>query len=193
MPQKVAKILGGLSFAMNGVGGIQKSAKLDDRRNLSSPRGQKRTARFRAKTERADAGNIIGCQHIIEALIRLSVEDVFSTARWIRALPIRPAVRHRPEKRRGMMRTRTQRKRCGINGKSAGTAKPFAPIFKQDRRAAFRGMKAPGQMGLAFPLNVDFNAHGRARRMRFGTRRSSKLSASASVAGAARGDHAIEE
>lgn len=85
-----------------------------------------------------------------------------------------------------MMRAPLKRERCGINRKGIVTLKPFGRILERNCRASVRRMEPPHKMGLALPVNMDFEAHGRGRRMRCGNRRSSRLRASSSLAGAAR-------
>ena len=53
-------------------------------------------------------------------------------------------------------------------------------------RSAFSGVESPHEVGLSLPINVNFETHTRGRRIRCGRRRSSRLRASSSLAGAAR-------
>src|SRR5439155_22694396 len=72
------------------------------------------------------------------------------------------------------------------NRKGSITLKPFGRILKRNGRSSFRRVKPSHEVGFTPPINMDLEAHGRERRMRWGKRRSSRLRASSSLAGAAR-------
>ena|GEM_PF-4026781 len=81
-----------------------------------------------------------------------------------------------------------QRHGSGINGKRTLSFQPFFRVNKATGCPALIRLQKACAVCLPLPVNVDLQVHKifRERRIRLGTLRSSKLSASASVAGAAK-------
>lgn len=150
---------------MNCICGTKQGVEANQRREFSTGSGEKRTFSIKSETQSADARRIVQRQHIVNFVIWLLSENLFTNGTLNQdATPaVRPAILNCTEKRRTMMRAALQWKCCGINGKGVITVKPFGHILKRDGRATFGGMETTHKMSLPLPIKMDFQAHGLAR------------------------------
>src|SRR5213082_750349 len=173
---------------MNCVRGSEEGIQAHQRRELAAGRGEKWTVGIVPEAQGADARRIVKRKRVINVAIRLLGQHLLANGPLDQhaAPAVRPAVLNGSEERSAMMRSALQWKRGGVDGERVRSLEPFERILKRDGRSLFSRMEPPHEMGLLPPINMNFKAHERGRRMRCGRRRSSRLRASSSLAGAAR-------
>ncbi|HEY5041951.1 MAG TPA: hypothetical protein VIK53_08105 [Verrucomicrobiae bacterium] len=119
---------------MNRVGGTQKGIESNQRRELSGGGREKWTGGIEPEAQRTDARRIVQRQHIINFVIRLLRENLFTDSPFNQdASPtVRSAIVNRTEKCCPMMRAALQGERGGINRESGVTLKPSGVILKRN-------------------------------------------------------------
>ena len=187
-PKEEAQVCRRVGLGVNCIGGAQQGLEAYQGRELSCADSQKRARGIQAETQRPKPRGVIERKHIINVPIRLLHEDLLAhgTLDKDSTPAIRAAILDCAKQHRTVLGTGLKRQRGGIDGKGAAPFQPFRRILKRNRQTTPGGVQQPHEPSLPLPLDVDFPTHVRGRRMRCGRRRSSKLRASASLAGAAR-------
>ena len=186
--EEEAQICGRVGLGVNRIGGAQEGLEAYERREFAGADSQERAGRIEAEAQGPEAGGVIKGQHIVNVPIRFAGQHVLAHGALDQdsAPAIRAAILDGSKQHRAVLGAGLQREGGGINGKGVGPLQPFRRISKRNGRTMLGGVQSPHEPSLSLPLDMDFPAHERARRMRWGRRRSSRLRARSSVAGAAR-------